>query len=62
MTTQKTTKEHLTDSRLEQEKEMREEDVDADELDELKESSAFEYLQDKTHVIEFEGGIIIADF
>jgi hypothetical protein len=39
-----------------------EEEIDADELDELKEQSALEYLQDRTQVIEFNGGIIIADF
>jgi hypothetical protein len=39
-----------------------EEDIDPEELDELKEDSALEYLQDRTQVIEFNGGIIIADF
>jgi hypothetical protein len=39
-----------------------EEEIDPDELDELKEQSALEYLQDRTEVIEFEGGIIIQQF
>ena len=39
-----------------------EEGVDPDELDDLKEESALEYLKGRTEVIEFKGGIIIADF
>ena len=39
-----------------------EDEIDPDELDDLKEESALEYLQGKTQVIEFTGGIIIANF
>jgi hypothetical protein len=39
-----------------------EEEIDPEELDELKEQSALEYLQDRTQVIEFEGGVIIQLF
>ena len=38
------------------------EEIDPEELDGMKEKSALEYLQKRTKVIEFEGGIIIADF
>jgi len=39
-----------------------EDEIDPEELDALKEESALEYLHDRTQVIEFKGGIIIADF
>jgi hypothetical protein len=39
-----------------------EKEIDPDDLDEMKEESALEFLQDRTQVIEFKGGIIIASF
>jgi len=39
-----------------------EDEIDLEELDALKEESALEYLHDRTQVIEFKGGLIIADF
>jgi hypothetical protein len=38
------------------------EDIDPEELDELEENSALEYLHCSTQVIEFNGGIIVCDF
>jgi len=39
-----------------------EDEIEPEELDELKEESALEYLHDRTQVILFKGGLIIADF
>jgi hypothetical protein len=38
------------------------EEIDEDELEEEKEESALQFLQDRTQVIEFDDGIIIAQF